>query len=98
MREGSRPNTPLALFRREAELTALRQSVAYALNGASTITLVVGPAGIGKTRFTDELAVEVPEQGVRVVRGEASPTSREPLRTVGRSAVAGDDSTCGARF
>jgi MoxR-like ATPase len=39
--------------------------------GRPTIALLVGEAGIGKTRLADELAVMARADGMRVVHGEA---------------------------
>lgn len=53
---------------RQAERTELRQAVTDARDGAGTVVLVCGEAGVGKTRLGDELAADA---GVRAVHGGA---------------------------
>jgi len=50
-----------------------------ARSGRPTILLLVGEAGIGKTRLADEAAVMARADGMRVLRGEADPSRRDPM-------------------
>ncbi len=70
---------PGALVGRERELALLEASLDTAQSGRPGITLVVGEAGIGKTRLVDEGAVIARAAGMRVLRGEADRTWREPM-------------------
>jgi len=63
---------PGALVGRERELALLEASLDTAQSGRPGITLVVGEAGIGKTRLVDEGAVIARAAGMRVLR--ARPT------------------------
>ena len=66
-----RPATDLV--GREAELEALRGLWADVREGGGArLALVVGEAGIGKSRLTRELAVEAHEQGAIVLHGSAN--------------------------
>ncbi len=51
------------LHGRKTELDRLRSLYDLARNGAGQVVLVSGEAGIGKTRFVDELGVTLAEQG-----------------------------------
>ena len=46
-------------------------------SGRPTIALLLGEAGIGKTRLADEAAVIARAPGMRVLRGEADAATRE---------------------
>lgn len=54
---------------RVSELGELRRGLADARAGRGRLYLLVGEAGIGKTRLADELASGTAEQGVRVLWG-----------------------------
>ena len=60
-------------------MAVLQASLDTARSGRPGITLVVGEAGIGKTRLVDEGAVIARAAGTRVLRGDADRTSREPM-------------------
>jgi adenylate cyclase len=83
--EGRR--TPL--IGRDRELAALRERWAEAANRTFGVTMVLGNAGIGKTRLVEELirAEEIPEP--QVARGRSYPYARrspwEPLGELLRS-------------
>jgi tetratricopeptide (TPR) repeat protein len=47
--------------------------------GRPTVVLVTGEAGIGKTRLADEAAAVARAGELRVLRGEADPSRREPM-------------------
>ena len=68
-----------SLIGREREVTLLQSSLATARAGRSLITLMVGEPGIGKTRLVNEAAVMARSAQLRVLRGQADRTSREPM-------------------
>ena len=70
---------PGALVGRDRELALLEAALDTARSGRPGITLVVGEAGIGKTRLVDEGAAIARSAGMRVLRGEADRTWREPM-------------------
>lgn len=85
----STAGAPGAIVGRDRELSLLRASLDAGRSGRPGITLVVGEAGIGKSRLADETAMEARAAGLKVLRGEADPSSREPMgvwRGVFRSA------------
>ncbi len=55
---------------RREELAALTAALERALAGAGGTVMVVGPAGMGKTRLTRELELEARERNVLTLRGE----------------------------
>ena len=67
------------LVGRDDELTMMRAALDAARSGRPTIVLVMGEAGIGKTRLADEAAVMARADGMRVLRGEADASRREPM-------------------
>ncbi|MGH9214376.1 MAG: AAA family ATPase [Acidimicrobiales bacterium] len=75
-----RRRRPLDAFvGRDRELAALVGSLDRALAGEVAVALVVGEAGIGKSRLVDALAVEARGRDVRVVWGEATERHQAPL-------------------
>lgn len=68
-----------AIVGRERELQGVRDALAAAHAGRPTITLLVGEAGIGKSRLADEAAALARAGGARVLRGEADPSWRRPM-------------------
>ncbi len=60
---------------REAELVGLRRALAAVVAGAGQSVLLVGEAGIGKSRLTREVAGWASRQGLPVVSGRAVPGS-----------------------
>ncbi len=48
-------------------------------SGRPTIALLMGEPGIGKTRLADEAAIMARAKGMRVLRGEANRSRREPM-------------------
>jgi tetratricopeptide (TPR) repeat protein len=71
-------STAGVLVGRDDELTILRAALDAAGSGRPSVVLVVGEAGIGKTRLADEAAVMARAGGMRVLRGEADASRREP--------------------
>jgi len=63
-----RPVEP-PLVGRDAELGALRQALDAALAGRSQLCLLIGEAGIGKSRLIGEMAAEATRRGARVLMG-----------------------------
>ena len=82
MQAGDRPDGSRisgSLIGREREVTLLQSSLETARSGRSLITLRVGEPGIGKTRLANEAAVMARSAQLRVLRGQADRTSREPM-------------------
>ena len=70
---------PVAFVGREGELSRLLA----ALGGETRLVLVVGDAGVGKTRFVAEGMARAEAGGVVMVRGECLPLAETlPLRPV----------------
>jgi DNA-binding winged helix-turn-helix (wHTH) protein/tetratricopeptide (TPR) repeat protein len=59
--------TPTAFVGRELEMTRLRAALADAAAGTGQLVLLVGEAGIGKSRLVDEFAIETRARGIRVL-------------------------------
>lgn len=64
------------LYDRDAEVTRSVAALAAAIDGTGGIVVVQGAAGIGKTRFLDELCARVPE-GTLVLRARGGEQERE---------------------
>jgi DNA-binding CsgD family transcriptional regulator len=58
------------LVERRAELEALERALERAGEGDPTVTLVIGEAGIGKSRLLREAELHARSQGMAVLRGE----------------------------
>jgi hypothetical protein len=67
------------LVGRDDELMMLQAALDAARSGRPTIVLLTGEAGIGKTRLADEVALTARAGGMRVLRGEADASRREPM-------------------
>jgi DNA-binding SARP family transcriptional activator len=65
----SPPETPLV--GREAESGRLRSALETAWTGHGQVLLVLGEAGIGKTRLVEALAAEAARRGARILTGRA---------------------------
>ena len=76
---GPQPSTAGALVGRDDELAQLRAAFETANQGHPTIVLLMGEAGIGKTRLADEAALITRSTATRVLLGEADAASREPM-------------------
>jgi len=61
------PSLEAPLVGREAELARLHQALAEACAGSGRAVMVLGEAGIGKTRLLDELAAQASQRGARPV-------------------------------
>ena len=68
-----------AIIGRDGELAAMRAAFSVAEAGRPTVVLLMGEAGIGKTRLADEAAVIARDAGLRVLRGEADSKLRQPM-------------------
>jgi DNA-binding SARP family transcriptional activator len=64
------------LINRQRELAALREALGRALSGHGGIAVILGEAGIGKTRLAEELVHEMQRRGGRVLTGHAYETER----------------------
>jgi DNA-binding SARP family transcriptional activator/tetratricopeptide (TPR) repeat protein len=65
---GDRLDYVVPLIGRDAELAALAQSHERAQKRRSRVALVLGEAGVGKTRLVERFAAEAEARGVRVLR------------------------------
>ena len=72
--EARSTSTAGVLVGRDDELSMLQAALDAARSARPTIALLVGEAGIGKTRLADEAAVMARADGMRVLLGE--PTRR----------------------
>jgi predicted ATPase len=64
------------LINRHKEQAALREALGEALTGRGGTTVILGEAGIGKTRLAEELVRETQRRGGRVLTGHAYETER----------------------
>ncbi|MDN5918334.1 MAG: AAA family ATPase [Pseudonocardia sp.] len=64
---------------RERELAVLHTVFDAVSAGRPTIVLLTGEAGIGKTRLADEAALMARTRRMRVLRGEADTSTRQPM-------------------
>src|SRR3954447_20528946 len=62
-----------AMVGRDRQLADLRELAAAAASRRPRVVVVLGEAGIGKTRLIDELAHDLERDGVLVVGGNCSP-------------------------
>ncbi|MDQ1643371.1 MAG: hypothetical protein QOJ90_2722 [Actinomycetota bacterium] len=67
------------LVERDRELAMLRDAWGAAATGRSSVQLVVGEAGIGKTSLTEALAAEIDSAGGRVLRARCYEAERSLL-------------------
>jgi DNA-binding CsgD family transcriptional regulator len=64
---------------RQPEVAELESGLAEAIEGRSTLALVGGESGVGKTRLLDELIARARESGARVIGGEAVELGQDEL-------------------
>ena len=64
------------LVGRQRELAALLEALAAASAGRGSVVAILGEAGIGKTRLTEELVARAAAQDCRVLRAQAHETER----------------------
>lgn len=69
---------PPSLAGRQRELSLLWKQFERAVGGHSSVALVTGESGIGKTRLLNEIAVRATEAGSTVLRGGASDAEGMP--------------------
>ncbi|CRK61936.1 possible transcriptional regulator [Alloactinosynnema sp. L-07] len=66
------------LIGRDGELTRLNAAVDAAASGRGAVLLIVGRAGIGKTRLVEHVVARSAECGLRVARGNCVPDEGAP--------------------
>lgn len=76
-RETSGVEQSLPLLEREDELDSLREAIASAAEGKGSLSIVEGPAGIGKTRLLLEATVAGKSSGFLVLRARGGEMERE---------------------
>jgi predicted ATPase len=76
---GSRPHITCPLVGRSNELSVLRSGLELASEGRSTLFVITGEPGIGKTRLAREIAAEAVGKGFVVEWGRAYECSRTQL-------------------
>ena len=69
--------TSSGLVEREAELRALADAVERGTSGTGGMVVVEGPAGIGKSRLLEAVAVHATEAGARVLRARGGILERD---------------------
>ena len=75
---------------RNEELAALAEIFSRAAGGRGACAIVIGEAGVGKTRLVTEAADGARERGQVVLVGRSTPTDRfSPLRPVGEALLDG---------
>src|SRR4051794_41153272 len=65
------------LLERERELSTLVELIEAARAGSGSVALVIGPAGIGRSRLLDAAATRAAEAGCTVLRARGSELERE---------------------
>lgn len=80
--QGSTPETPaLSTWQtigRERELRTLQQTLEDALAGLPSVAVLVGEAGLGKTRLTEDLAAIAARRGMLIATGSCSADDGAP--------------------
>ena len=75
---GKRSTSEDSLVGRQAELALLRDGLRRAADGSTSVVLVSGEPGIGKTRLLDEFTGEATRDGSVVLRGVATQAEGMP--------------------
>ncbi|WP_431772300.1 ATP-binding protein [Streptomyces cucumeris] len=65
------------LLEREAEKAQVAEALAAARAGDSSLLLLTGPLGIGRTALLHQLAARTEDDGVRVLRANAAPMEQD---------------------
>ncbi|MGH7388154.1 MAG: ATP-binding protein [Candidatus Rokuibacteriota bacterium] len=73
---GPRVLVPTPLIGRAAEMARLRQELADARGGSGRVTVVLGEAGVGKTRLAQELGAEAAGSGWLVLEARGHETEQ----------------------
>ena len=68
----------MTLIGRDLEIAALRKVLNEVSSGAGTVVMLVGEAGIGKTRMAEELAAVAEEEGFIVRWGRSHEAEGAP--------------------
>ena len=74
---GSQTTSIPALLERESELEELAMAVAGAREGAGRVVLVVGPAGVGKSRLLASVRASASEAGLQVLGARGAVLERD---------------------
>src|SRR4051812_3989641 len=84
-----RPLTAELLFEREHELALVALAVGRAAEGAGSVVLVDGAAGVGKTRLLREASARAEATGIRVLAATGGEVERDLGWGVARAVLGG---------
>jgi AAA ATPase domain len=73
---------------RDAELAALTDHLDAAVAGHGRLVLLVGEAGVGKSRLAREVAARAADRGLPVLSGRAVPGAALPFRPLSEALLA----------
>ena len=73
---GGDASARLPLIGRTAELAQVRAALRLTGEGRTRVVAVLGEAGIGKTRFVEEITADAVGEGCRLIQGRAHPSEQ----------------------
>lgn len=73
---GGEASARLPLIGRTAELAQVRAALRLSGEGRIRVVAVLGEAGIGKTRFVEEIVADAAGEGCRLIQGRAHPSEQ----------------------